>query len=272
MTTPADLPHRDAGFTLVELLVGITVSLIVLLATLTSLDAFSSNAAHQTRVTDANGQVRQVMDSTVTDLRGASLILTAQPTDLAYAVPVSSTATRVERLCVASNELYGSSTPDDATPVAPTAACAAGTKIATLKSTSATAFTYDGASSATTPGIVKNVGLTFGLTIDQAGKTATSTLRASAVRRAGATVLPLGDDDVVPTCNAAGALLTLNVAATGSAGLGPLTVTYATTGGITIGTPVTGGVQIPEGITTVVATITDALGATNTIKKVIECS
>lgn len=272
MTTSADLPHRDAGFTLVELLVGITVSLIVLLATLTSLDAFSSNAAHQTRVTDANGQVRQVMDSTVTDLRGASLILRAAERDLVYAVPVSSTATRVERLCVDSGELYGSSNADDATPVAPAAACSAGTKIATLKSTTGTAFTYDGATTAATPGLVKNVGLTFGLTIEQAGKTATSTLRASAARRAATAALPIDDDDVVPTCNAAGALLTLSASATGSAGLGPVTVTYATTGGVTIGTPVTGGIQIPEGITTVVATITDALGATNTIKKVIECS
>lgn len=268
MTTIADIRRRDEGFTLVELLVGITVSLIVLLATLTSLDAFSSNAAHQTRVTDANSQVRQVMDSTVTDLRGASLILKAQATDLAYAVPVSSTATRVERLCVAANELYGSSTPDDATPVAPTAACSAGTKIATLKSTSATGFTYDGATSAATPGTVKNVGLTFGLNVTQAGQTATSTLRASAARRA-AGRLPVTSDDLNGQCNAAGALLTLG-ASVGE--FGPVTVTYANDGGIAIGTPVTGGIQIPEGITRVVATITDALGATNTIEKDIECS
>ena len=272
MTTPADIRHRDDGFTLVELLVGITISLIVLLATLTSLDAFSSNASHQTRVTDANGQVRQVMDRTVSDLRGASLILKAEERDLAYAVPVTSTTTRVERLCVDSSELYGSASADDATPTAPTAACSAGTKIATLKSTTGTAFTYDGATSAAIPGAVKNVGLTFGLTTTQAGKTAASTLRASAARRSGSEPLPVGGDDVVPTCNAAGALLTLSVNATGAAALGPLTVTYATTGGITIGTPVTGGIQIPEGITTVVATITDALGATNTIQKVIECS
>ena len=51
-----------------------------------------------------------------------------------------------------------------------------------------------------------------------------------------------------------------------------MTVTYANDGGVAIGTPVTGGVQIPEGITRVVATITDALGATNTIEKDIECS
>lgn len=268
MTTIADIRRRDEGFTLVELLVGITVSLIVLLATLTSLDAFSSNASHQTRVTDANSQVRQVMDATVTDLRGASLILKAQPTDLAYAVPVSSTATRVERLCVDSSELYGSSTPDDATPAAPSAACSAGTKIATLKSTSATGFTYDGASSAATPGAVKNVGLTFGLNVTQAGQTATSTLRASAARRA-AGRLPVTGEDLNGKCNAAGALLSLS-AAVGE--FGPVTVTYANDGGVAIGTPVTGGVQIPEGITRVVATITDALGATNTIEKDIECS
>ncbi|MEJ7785771.1 MAG: prepilin-type N-terminal cleavage/methylation domain-containing protein [Solirubrobacteraceae bacterium] len=272
MPIPSDIRSRDDGFTLVELLVGITVSLVVLLATLTSLDAFSSNAAHQTRVTDANDQVRSVMDRTVTDLRGASLILKAGATDLAYAVPMSSTTTRVERLCVSpAFGLYGSSTPDDATPTAPTADCDTGTKIASLQSTANTAFSYDGATASATPALVKNVGLTFSLDATQAGKTATSTLRASAARRSAGT-LPTTPDDVVPICNAGGALLTLSVNAAGAASLGPLTVTYATATGVSLGTPSGTSLQIPPGITRVVARITDAAGVTNEIEKDIECN
>jgi len=268
MPIPADIRNRDDGFTLVELLVGITISMIVLLATLTSLEAFSSNAAHQTRVTDANGQVRTVMDATVTDLRGASAILRADAADLVYAVATTSTTTRVERLCVASGELYGSSTIVSGTLAAPTAACDTGSKIATLKSTASTAFTYDGAALSATPALVKNVGLTFSLTATQAGMTAISTLKASAARRSAGT-LPLTGGDVVPVCNAAGALLSLS-ASVGD--LGPVSVTYANEGAISLGTPSGNTLQIPEGITRVVATITDAAGATNTIEKDIECN
>lgn len=268
MTTPADTPHREDGFTLVELLVAITVSLIVLLATLTSLDAFSASTAHQTRVNDVNGKVRSVMDDTVTDLRRASLILKAGATDLAYSVPVSSTSARIERLCVDGNELYGSSTVTSGALAAPTAACNTGTKIANLKSTASTGFTYDGASSAANPALVKNVGLTFSLYAEQAGRTATSTLKASAARRSAGT-LPITPGEIIPDCNADGALLSLSASA---GDLGPLTVTYATDGGVEIGTPVTGGVQIPEGITRVVARITDAAGVTNTITKDLECT
>ncbi|MBA3748258.1 MAG: prepilin-type N-terminal cleavage/methylation domain-containing protein [Solirubrobacterales bacterium] len=270
MHTCADIRHRDEGFTLVELLVGITVSMIVLLATLTSLDMFSSNAAQQTRITDANDQVRFVMDSTVTDLRGASVILNAGATDLAYSVPASSTTSRVERLCVASDQLYGSSTVVTGAPTAPTAACSTGTKIATLKTTANTAFTYDGASASATPALVKNVGLTFSLDASQAGRTAISTLRASAARRSAGT-LPVGPGDIVPVCNASGALLTLSVSAADAASLGPLTVTYATSGGVSLGTTTGTSLQIAAGITSVVATVTNALGATNTISKDVEC-
>ena len=262
MPTSADIRLRDDGFTLVELLVGITISVVVLLAALTSLDAFSSNAAHQTRVTDANGQVRSVMDSTVTDLRGASVILTAQDKDLAYAVPVSSTATRVERLCVASGELYGSKTPDDATPAAPSGACS-GTKLATLQSGASTGFTYD----SVTPALVKNVGLTVSLTTTQAGKEATSTLRASAARRSAGT-LPITGGDIDGACGEAGPTLTLSA---GIPGFGDLSVTYAYDGGVSVAIP--GGTpwQVPPGITSVVATVTNAAGVTNTIEEDIEC-
>jgi type II secretory pathway pseudopilin PulG len=268
MPTHADIRRDEAGFTLVELLVTITISMIVLLATLQSFDLFAATTSHQTRVTDANAQVRDTMDRTVNELRGASKILRANATDLVYAVPDTG-GFRVQRLCVSSDDLYGSRTPAAATPVVPAGACSSATKLATLKSTTTTAFTYDGASSSATPALVKNVGLTFSLDASGGGKTASSTLRASAARRSAGT-MQLTDEDLDATCNDSGALLSLSASIPGTTGA--VTVTYAGDGGVAVGTPVTGGVQIPKTITRVVATVTDSVGVTNTITKDLECS
>lgn len=268
MPTHADIRRDEAGFTLVELLVGITISMIVLLATLQSFDLFAATTSHQTRVTDANAQVRSTMYRTVNDLRGASKILRASATDLVYAVPDTG-GSRVERLCITSDDLYGSQTPPAATPVVPAGACSTGTLLATLKSTTSTAFTYDGASSSLTPALVKNVGLTFSLDSSAAGKTSSSTLRASAARRSAGT-MQLTDEDLNTVCNDTGALLSLSASIPGTTGA--VSVTYANDGGVAVGTPVTGGVQIPKTITRVVATVTDSVGVTNTITKDLECS
>ena len=137
------------------------------------------------------------MDRTVRDLRGASLILKAPPTDLAYAVPATSTRrTRVERLCVDARRAVRLLDGDGATPAAPTAACSTGTKIATLKSTSSTGFTYDGATSSATPGARQERRPDLQPRRHAArGKTASSTLQASAARRSAGT-LPITDDDL----------------------------------------------------------------------------
>ncbi|MEA2193255.1 MAG: hypothetical protein QOI73_3376 [Solirubrobacteraceae bacterium] len=261
--------RSEDGFTLVELLVAMTVSIAVLLGTLQSLDLFSSNAAQQTRVTDANDQVRATMDSTVRDLRGASAILKASASDLVYTVPEAS-GTRVVRLCVDTGELYGTSTVTTGTPAVPAAACSSGSKLATLKSTASTAFTYDGATSVAASALkdVKNVGLTLSLDASAGGKTGSSTLKASAARRSSGT-LPVTDADIDVDCNTSGtALLSLSASLPD---YGALTVTYANSGGISLGTPSGNTLTIPAGITTVVATVTDAAGVTNTITKDIEC-
>jgi prepilin-type N-terminal cleavage/methylation domain-containing protein len=267
MAPLTDLRVREEGFTLVEILVAMTLSLIVLLATLQSFDVFTSNASQQSRATDANEQVRRTMEHVVNDLRGASVIMRADPTDLVYRVP-DGLGHRTERLCVASGWLYGSSNITAAVPSAPTADCDTGTKIASLQSTSDTSFTYDGATTSATPALVKNVGLTFSLDSSGGGKTASSTLKASAARRSAGS-LPITDDDLDSDCNASGAFLSLSA---NVPNVGTMSVTYANDGGIAIGTPVLGGVQIPEGITHVVATVTDAAGVTNTIRKDVECS
>ena len=256
----------EDGFTLVEILVALTLSMIVLLATLQSLDAFTSNAAHQTRLTDANEQVRSTMDRTVVDLRGASVIVRAAATDLVYAVPETS-GVRNERLCVAAGELYGSSTLTPA-PAVPTAACASGSKLATLKSTERTAFTYDGASSTSSPALVKNVGLTFSLDAGSTGRTASSTLQASAARRAAGNLL-IAPPDVEVACDGNHPVLSLSPSIPG---VSSLTVTYASTTGVSLGSATaTASVDVGTGFSDIVATVTNALGVTSTIVRSVEC-
>jgi len=267
MAPLTDLRVREEGFTMVEILVVMALSMIVLFATLQSFDVFTSSASQQSRATDANDQLRRTMERVVNDLRGASVIMRADATDLVYRVP-DALGNRTERLCVSSGWLYGSSSTAAGIPSVPTAACDTGTKIASLQSTSDTAFTYDGASSSATPALVKNVGLTLSLDSSGGGRTASSTLKASAARRSAGS-LPITDDDLDSDCNASGAFLSLSADVPN---VGTMSVTYENDGGVAIGTPVTGGVQIPEGITHVVARVTDAAGVTNTIRKDVECS
>jgi prepilin-type N-terminal cleavage/methylation domain-containing protein len=254
----------ESGFTMIELLVAMAISTIVLLATLQSLDVFTTHAAQQARVTDANEQVRRIMDRTVSDLRGASVITTAAATDLVYTV-AEPTGVRTERLCVASSRLYRSST---IAPATPPASCSGGKQVAHLRSTSSTAFTYDGASSSATPSTVKDVGITLSLNSGFGGKVASSTLRASAARRSAGT-LPINPNDLRATCDSTGALLSLSV---GGLGLGALTVTYTTSSGQILTGTDTSTVHIAAGVTTVLATVTNSLGATTTIGRPVECT
>lgn len=266
---------NEEGFTLVELLVAMTLSIIVLFATLDTFDAFSSNVAHQTRITDANDQVRSAMDRTVADLRGASSITKATASDLVYTVPVTSTTTSVKRVCVALGDLYASESTVAGAPTVPTAACETGTRIASLRAGSSTAFSYDGASSvaATDLPSIKNVGLRLSLDTTRPSRPGSSTLEASAARRSAA-MLPITDADINTDCQAAtnNPLLSLDAGIPNVAGL---KVTYATTGGVTLGVGVgtaTVPITVPAGVTKIVATVTDALGVTTTFDKDVPCT
>lgn len=269
----------EDGFTLIEVLVAMGLSVIILLATLQALDVFSSNAVQQTRVTDANDQVRSTMDRTVADLRGASVVLLASGNDLVYSLPQTSSTTSVRRLCVASGDLYGSvSAPVASTPAptAPGTACGTSmTRLASLRAGSSTAFTYDGAPSVTTALAknVKNIGLKLSLDTSGGGRIGASTLEASAARRA-AVALPLTDADFKSDCDPTTKqpLLSLDGGIPNVAGL---TVSYATTGGVSLGVGVGTAVvpiTVPAGVTTIVATVTDALGLTTTLQKDVPCA
>jgi len=286
-----DLTHEEDGFTLVELLVAMSLSLIVLFAVLQSLDTFTSEAAKQTRVTDANDQVRRTMERVVNDLRGASVLVTGSTsTSLVYSVPEppvppATSRVRTERLCLdpVSTDLYSFTSID----AVPTDACSTGIKLANLKSTTRTTFTYDGSTAPASLATVKNVGLTFSLDASGGGRAGGSTLKASAAVRRTVAMLPAGPPDVPITCPSAGPLIKIDagvafaedVAVAGN--VGPLSVSYLTELGATIalgGTvdPKTGSPLTPLGPlakgTRIVVKIVDSLNIVRAlIPKTVEC-
>ena len=181
----------EDGLTLAELLVAMALGIIVLFGILSVFDSFSSNAARQTRITDANEQVRMVMDRIVSDLRQTNSIEVAAPNDLVYTVTDSATATRRERVCLdSSSRLWRSSVTTASAPAVPIAsgtACptpSSGARlVSSLRSANSASnplFSYDAAAA----GSVRSVGLTFAMDAGVRGRPHVSTLRASSFVRA----------------------------------------------------------------------------------------
>ena len=275
---PDDATRRlraEGGFTLVELLVAMTLSVIVLFAILGVFDTFSSNAARQTRITDANDQTRRAMDRIVADLRQAQTVEVADPNDLVYTVSDSATQVRRERICLdAGGRVWRSSVTTataPAAPIAPGTACpAAGSGAAPLShllsanSASNPLFTYDSA----TADQIRSVGLTFAMDAGSRRHDDVSTLRASSFVRARSETAPaISGDDIATTCSDSGApTLTL------SSGVGPLTVSYTDVDGNSLGASAAGGaVVLPSGTTTVVANIAGSSGVLTQLLKTLAC-
>jgi prepilin-type N-terminal cleavage/methylation domain-containing protein len=262
----------EDGFTLVELLVTIVISMVVTFATLQTLDGFSSNAARQTRLMDADDQTRLVMDRLVRDLRHASAVTRAGANDLVYAVSDSPTVTRYARICIdGSGDLWSSQSTTSSSPgtSCPTVATGwSGARLTTRTSANTTAkplFTYDSA----TPSAVGSIGLTISLDATSGGKAAASTLRASAFLRARAQRAPVvTPGDIQTTCTSSGPLLNLSLLT--NLLNGPLSISYANQNGLTLGSG--NNLQLTNGISSVVATITNAVGLTTVVNKDVSCN
>jgi prepilin-type N-terminal cleavage/methylation domain-containing protein len=268
-----DRMSSESGFTLIELIVVMMLTTIILFGVFTMFDSFSSDSARQLRQTDANDQARRAIDDVVRDLRQSATISRADGNDLVYTVFDPASGYRTERFCLSpSNDVYHARSV--ATPASPGNPCPSGgsiwtvAKISTRGSTNSTAnpiFRYD----STDPTKVKSVGITLSLDTSGGGHTnQPTTLRSSAVMRRASGTLQVGDEDLTADCTSTGALLSLNI--TGIGAVAPVTVTYANSGGIALGTGLL-NVPIPAGVTRVVATVTDALGVTQTVTKDIEC-
>ena len=272
-----ETPRRlssEAGFTLVELCLVMTLSTVVLLGILGIFDNFTSNAARQTRITDANDQVRKAMDRIVSDVRQAQTVEVADPNDLVYTVRDSATGYRRERICLDSSSRLWRSSVTTATAPAPSSS---GTACPTPSSDAAQVTTLLSANSASNPlftsdsaaaADVRSIGLTFAIDAGNHGRTDVSTLRAgSFVRAQSETKLPVDGDDIETTCSDSG-IPTLTL----SAGVGPLNVTYTDIDGNALGASAAGGaVALPNGTTTVVANITAASGAISQLLKTLAC-
>lgn len=264
----------ESGFTIVELLSAMALLLVVMVALLATLDGFSSNAARQTRITDANDHVRKTMDRVVSDVRQAATIEVADPNDLVYTVIESATGTRRERVCLSSSgRLWRQTiltTNAAATAMSTGNACPTGagtaSRLATLQSgNSATnpLFSYD----SLVPDDVRSIGLTLALSSGNARRPFTSTLRASTfVRARGETAPAINPGDIGATCNDAGQpTLTL------SSSVGPLSVSYTDVDRNALGTASAGsGLQL-SGDGTIIANVTGSGGVVSQLVKVIEC-
>ena len=264
--------RAEDGFTLAELLVAASLGIIVLFGILSVFDNFSSNAARQTRITDANDQVRRTMDRIVSDVRQAATIEVAGPNDLVYTVRDSATQTRRERICLdASGRMWRSSVTTASPPApmssgtaCPSSGAAQVTSLRSANSASNPMFTYDSATASS----VRSVGLTFAIDAGNRGRTDVSRLRASSfVRAKSETALPVGPGDINTTCSNSGVpTLTL------SAGVGPLNVSYTDINGSPLGAGAAGSaVVLSSGTTTVVANITSSSGALSQVLKTLAC-
>ena len=112
--------RRQDGFTLVELLVAMVISLIVFSATLTILDSFLRQSSAATKRLDAQDQARIAVDRIVRDLRNVSSPLTtpkllerATPYDVVFqtiGTPSDSNVSGVERVryCIPQDTSAGS--------------------------------------------------------------------------------------------------------------------------------------------------------------------
>jgi prepilin-type N-terminal cleavage/methylation domain-containing protein len=264
--------HAEDGFTLIELLTAMVISTVLLLAVLQVFDRFNSGVGQQTRITDANEQARSTVDRVVRDLRQAATIKRADANDLWYSVAEAGGATRSERICLAaSGYTYGATTSGATNPGTACPSSGSGWTSAklgqrrSLNSTADPLFRYD----STDITKVKAVGLTFNVDASGGGRNSSSTLRASAVVRRAAGLLAISDDDLDDKCLSSGAQLQLDLS--GLPLLGAVSVTYASDGGVSLGSGL-GPITVPAGITTVIATITDAAGVTRTISRDLNCT
>jgi type II secretory pathway pseudopilin PulG len=258
----------EAGFTLVELIVAAALSTIVLFATLQTLDTFLSTSARETRVTDANDQVRQTMDKIVYDVRNGAGVLRAGPNDLVYSVPQTTGGTRYQRYCLDSSQrLRGEQSTTTSDPGAPCPSTAGGwtsgriTTMASTNSVSNPLFRYDSGSAS----LVRSIGLTFSVDASGGGRTGASTLRASAfLRRHNERAPVVTDTDITTTCTPSGPLV--NFSLLSNVINGPVTVAV---NGIGLGGSTA---QLTNNVNSITATITNALGLTTVINRDVKCN
>jgi prepilin-type N-terminal cleavage/methylation domain-containing protein len=284
--------HRLAaedGFTLTELLVTMTISVVVLLATLGTLDAFNSGVAENNRLTDATDTARRQVASMVGLLRDAgaptpvtgaqpATILQAGVNDLVFLSRswpgesgVGATANHVERFCLntTTRTLWfdglkagtsGSATPGSACPSTASGWTSRVVASNVLNTAANPLFVYGSAP-------VRTVSLNLSLQSGTTQKSRPLELRSGGTLR-GALAPQLGAGDItIGSCESGRALLTLNLGAAGASANG---VKVSAPNGIPVGP---GKILVPATSTptSVPLTITNLLGLQTLLTKSVSC-
>lgn len=277
---------REDGFTLVELLVSTSVSLILVFAALLSFDMFNSGAGKASRLTNAQDAARRDTQRIVGVLRNAGApapVSGAQPTTVIQALPndlvfrtsawpgessVDPGGVHIARLCLdtTTKTLWfdglragtsGPATPGSACPSTATGWTHKVMSSRVINNAANPVFRYTGSAT------VRSVGLSLRL---EGGSTAKSrplvVQSGSALRGALAPVLNATDITKV-SCEDGYALLSINPAA-GQA------LKLSAPGGITAGA---GKVLVAATgtLTNISITISDALGLVQTLLKPVSC-
>jgi type II secretory pathway pseudopilin PulG len=286
-------PHRlasEEGFTLVELLVAMTVSIIVLLATLGALDAFNNGVAVNNRLTDASDTARREVAEMIRVLRdgGAptpvsgsqpATVVQAGANDLVFLSRswpgesgTGSTSNHVERYCLntTTRTLWfdglkagtsGSATPGAACPSAASGWTSSAIATNVLNSVADPVFVYGAGSP------VRSVAVKVRLEGGTALKSRPIELRSGATLR-GALAPQLSPTDiVVAPCDGGKALLSLSVGAGGATANG---AKLSAPNGIPAGA---GQILIAATSTpaNIVITITNLLGLQTLLTKSVSC-
>jgi prepilin-type N-terminal cleavage/methylation domain-containing protein len=291
MTPPR--PHRlaaEEGFSLIELLVAMTISVILLLATLGLLDAFSNGVAVNNRLSDAADTARREVATMVGVLRDAgspapvtgaqaTTVVQAGANDIVFLSTswpgesgIGSTSNHVERYCLNTTtrtlwfDGLKAGTAGSATPGAACPSTASGwTSRAVMSNVLNTAgnpiFVYGSTNPA------RSVSINLSLESGTALKSRPLVLRSGSTLR-GALPPQLGATDVtMGACTGGKALLTLSAGAGG-----------ATASGAKLSAPNSvpageGQILVPATSTpaNVVLTITNLLGLQTLLTKSVSC-
>jgi len=256
--------HDEHGFSIAEALVGLTMSLLVMFGMLQTFDTFKRSSAQQERLTDAADEARRTVDRIIAEVRDATTVEIATPTDVVYMTSRNGTATRA-RICLDGDgtlwqSLSGVATSAGAACPGPNASRIIGHTV------SDEVFSYD----STTPAMVKSVGVRLTVDASGAGKTQSTTLRSAAFLRTRMEVSPpVSNRDVSAVCNTNGQGLTLTLGVTADDS-GPLTIVWKDSNGQTLGSGPTVSFN-NDGEHPVTAVVTNVLGGVTTLVIDPEC-
>lgn len=287
------LSHRLAaedGFTLTELLVAMTVSVIVLLATLGGLDAFSNGVAVNNRLTQATDQARQQVATMVSVLRDAgaptpvtgsapATVVQAGVNDIVFLSTswpgesgIGSSSNHIERYCLdtATQKVWfnglkagtsGSATPGAACPSTASGWTSSLVASNVLNSAADPLFVYG----STNP--VRSVSVNLRLEGGTALKSRPFTLRSGGTLRGALAPQVTASDITVGACQAGKALLSLNLGALGATANGAK-ISAPNSIPIGVGQILVAATSTPANIA---ITITNLLGLQTLLTKSVSC-